>query len=409
MAHTPAREPGHTDPTIGKAKAYLREFSYGKGLDRSNKYTEHFGLALKMFAVDRNAEINRGTKTGPKVNLGGVYDWPMKVQLGVAAPPPAPPAPEARRKIWFYSAPGSGADANVGPAYDVGEFCRTVLHLNHVPLVYPKGGYLGVMGGDPGLSYNEVIAAEGQSLELALGHNPDIADPELEMWFCAYSQSADGMEDELVHLFGDGGIYASLRSRINGVIQYGNPSRQPGPTKVGNTPPGWGISRKTRPDWLKAFVWDITAETPNGPDTYACTTDDTALPLFYEWFVKAETSLTFMAYSAGIIIPALTSYLGFVGIFAGPAIAAAAGLSLGFVGQLIQSFGGDPTQSPNPELVHDLSAQGMLTPQGVILLFKTLAALPGIQTHGSYYDPHPEFNGRNGIQVGCDIVAAFRR
>ncbi len=70
-----------------------------------------------MFAVHRNAEINRGLNPDPKVNLGGVYDWPMKVQLGVVQPSPPP---VARRKIWFYSAPGSGADANVGPAYDVG-------------------------------------------------------------------------------------------------------------------------------------------------------------------------------------------------------------------------------------------------------------------------------------------------
>jgi hypothetical protein len=58
----------------------------------------------------------------------------MYVQLGVIQP--APP-PADRRRVWFYSTPGLGADANVGPAFDLGEFCRTVPHLNHIPLVFP--------------------------------------------------------------------------------------------------------------------------------------------------------------------------------------------------------------------------------------------------------------------------------
>jgi hypothetical protein len=38
-----------------------------------------------------------------------------------------------------------------------------------------------------------------------------------------------------------------------------------------------------------------------------------------------------------------------------------------------------------------------------------LAALPGIQTHGEYHLTKPEFGGRTGVQVGCDILTAFRR
>jgi hypothetical protein len=43
-------------------------------------------------------------------------------------------------------------------------------------------GYLGLMGGDPGLSYDEVIAAEGARLEQELEDNPDIGDPDVELF-----------------------------------------------------------------------------------------------------------------------------------------------------------------------------------------------------------------------------------
>lgn len=325
------------------------------------------------------------------------------------------------RKIWFYSAPGSGVPWWVGPPFDTGEWCKSVLHINHQPVGYPIGGYLGLMGGDPGLSYNDVITDEGNELARLLSINPDLpvkpADGSdyrwepggFELWFCAYSQAADGMEDALVRLFGDGGPLQWLRPAINGSIMFGNPSRQPGPTRVGNNPPGWGISRKPRPAWLEALTWSITAETPNGPDMYACTQDGNLLPLFYEWFVKANTTMTFAAYTAGIIIPAIVSYIPFAEFVIGPILAGAAGLGLDFIQELIQGFGGNAAVSPNPELVNDLSAQGLLTPQGIVQLIATLAALPGIQTHGSYYDPHAEFGGRTGVQVAQDIVASFRR
>ena len=61
------------------------------------------------------------------------------------------------------------------------------------------------------------------------------------------------------------------------------------------------------------------------------------------------------------------------------------------------------------KLRNDLSAKGLLTIGGITKLFKTLAALPGIDTHGRYWEPRPEFGGRTGIQVGCDVLASFHR
>lgn len=325
---------------------------------------------------------------------------------GQSAPPPA----KEHRPIWVLSLPGSGGWWGVGPGFDVGEWVKKDFNLNHQPVGSPIGGYLGLLGGDPGLSYNEVIEAQGREVERLLAANPDIVNPKFELWIFAYSQSADGAKETVARLFGDGGRFRHLRNRINGLVLFGDPTRRPGPTRVGNNPKGWGIARKTFPVWLEAKTWSITT---NG-DMYACTTDDTLLPLFYEWFVKAETELSFVGYSAGILIPAISSYLGLASPLLGAlglaplaALAGTAGLGLGTLGQLLGSYGGGA--SPNPELVDALSAKGLLTPAGIRKVVATLAALPGIQTHGEYHLPKPEFDGRTGLQVAYEIVRDFRR
>jgi hypothetical protein len=254
-------------------------------------------------------------------------------------------------------------------------------------------------------------------LEHCLAVNPDIGDPELELWFSGYSQSADGMEDALVKLFGDGGTYAELRSRINGSIEFGNPSRQPGPARIGNdaytNPPGWGIARKVRPDWLKAVTYSITTQSPGAPDFYAAC-DDEIRPLFYEWFILAETEVPFVVYTAQIVIPAVLNliapFLGQLGGLANPLatgiLAGASGLPADLLGILVSGVAGARKQ-PNPKLIELLSVKGVLTnlPQLLGLLTK----VTGVNTHNEYDQPKAEFGGRTGIQVAREIVADFRR
>src|SRR4051794_32067961 len=98
------------------------------------------------------------------------------------------------RPIWGYSAPGSGVPWWIGPPFDLGEWCKNVLNLNHQPLGYDIGGYLGLMGGDPKNSYNDIIAQEDAELEKQLDRCPDINNPDVEFWFYCYSQSAEGMK-----------------------------------------------------------------------------------------------------------------------------------------------------------------------------------------------------------------------
>lgn len=328
----------------------------------------------------------------PFLNLPatGVANYATQVALGAIAPT-APPPP-AHRPIWFYSAPGSGADWWVGPSFEVGKWCQDVLHLNHQPVGFAKGGYLGLMGGDPTFSYNDVIGFEGAELERLLDSNPDVQAAlrkaqaaqsagvhvvwvdgvDWEGWFSGYSQSADGMEDALVRLFGDGGKYALLRSRINGVIQFGNPSKRT-----------TGIARKPRPEWLYSLVHNL-----NHPNDFYAEAPDNIRPPFYKLIVEADTELPFFVHVMKVALPVIAG-LPFIGAFLAPIMAIANPL-MGLIN--------GPDEPVDKQLVALLSAQGVLT--HIPDLLQLVGALPGIQAHGDW-GPF--------VQPACDIVASFRR
>ena len=349
-----------------------------------------------------DAAFTREMQRRLKLPQTGEFDEITAARVGYAGVIAAP-----RRKIWIYTAPGSGADWWVGPSFELGEWCKKVLRLNHQPVGYPKGGYLGLMGGPPDLSYLDVIASLAAELRRLLWANPDVQeamaarrlDPkapvDVELWFSGYSQSADGIEDALEELFGDGGEFELIRDCINGVLQFGNPSKDK-----------TGIARKARAPWLHALIRNITTT----GDFYAEATDEIR-PLFYEWFIRAETELPFVVYSAQIIIPALLNLVapflgGLASPLAVPILAGATGVGGGLLGTVIGGVLGAKSK-PNPKLIELLTIQGVLT--NIPQLITLLAALPGLQAHGEYHLPKPEFDGRTGVQVACDTVAAFRR
>lgn len=440
MTLKPPSKPGDRDPIIREAREALGRFGYASFLesepiDDPDIYTDGFGDALRAYARATNNHVRTGQRSGPYVTTSGAFDWTVCVQLGLYSVPTLAPSqvaeeksaatldlpPRVYRPIYFFSAPGSGANNLIGPSNDVGIRVFDWLNINHRRLNFPIGGYLGALGGDASLSYLEVIAAEGADLELQLGQAIDESRERnslnsIEFWFSGYSQSADGMKKAVVRLFQDGGRFAEFRSRINGLILFGDPSRAPGPVKrgagrEGYHPRGWGIARYDSPQWIDDLTWSITTD----GDMYACTEDDTLLPGFYAWFVRAETTFSFVQFSAALIVPAIASYLNIFGPLLGGifgsagavVIAGRAGISFSFLEAILRSGAID-----DPEIVrlrNDLSAQGMLSTAGIAKLIRTLAALPGVDTHGRYGDRRPEFGDRSGLEVGYDIVAGFRR
>ena len=370
----------------------------------------YFGESEAAFVreLQRRLGIVQDGVFGDRTAAAAGYRWP-----GASAPPVV----VQRRPIWLYSAPGSGAPWWLGPSFDLGQMVagagfngpgRQSLRINHQPIGYPIGGYLGLMGGDPRLSYLDVITAQRAELRRLLRDNPDVqralaartsnptAPVDVELWLSAYSQSADGMREAVLYLFGDGGEFAAIRDRINGLLLFGDPAT-----------PGTGIARKTFPQWLERLVVDINVSN----DFYAAA-KDRVRPLFYEWFIQAETELPFVVYSAQIILPAIANLIPILGPLAGPffPLLLAGQLGLTALLPLLTGVVGGVTgtaQRPNPKLVEMLSAQGILS--SLPDLFALLLALPGLQSHGAYHLPVAEFGGRTGPQVAYDHIAGFTR
>lgn len=348
-------------------------------------------------------EFERRTKQ--KVD-GEVSDADL-AKLGIANGAPSPDS-----TLVIFTSPGSGAEWWIGPSFEVGEWAKRELGAEHWPLGYPKGGYLGLMGGDPRHSYLDVIGFCRDELARRIREDvPSLKSPKpgTKIVLSGYSQSAEGIAVAAAELFGDGGEFEHLRPYLVAVILFGSPIRQEGPTKVGNNPVGSGISRKDLPAWLQAVIWDVVTETPNAPDFYAACDDDIR-PLFYEWFVEAETELPFVIYTAQVIIPAILNFVApFAGVIApnNPLVTIPLrmlGLTDDLIIPLLRGIA-KSKEEPNPELVKLLSVEGVL--KNLPNLLTLLKALPGIQTHGEYHIPKPEFNHRTGIQVGCDVVRAL--
>lgn len=330
----------------------------------------YFGSDEKRFVEEMQRRL---LADGKPVSAPGVfgdreasatgYKW-----NGTITPPPSRP----HRPIWIWSAPGSGAPSNVGPPWLVGEDCRNILNLNHQTLDYPIGGYLGLMGGDPANSYNDIGVFLKNQLRNRIINCPDLNNPALEMWWVFYSQSADLGLQAIVEFFGDGGEFEHLRSRINGIICFGNPATQ-----------DTGIARKVFPAWVNRLTRNVNHDN----DFYAVAKDHIR-PLMYEWFIEADTEVPFVVYSAQVIIPALTGLL--------PGVGQLMEMPLSLLLSAIPGGQGGAKKAPNPELIKLLSVQGLLT--SIPDLMGLIAALPGLQAHGMY-----------DHRTGYDIVAGFRR
>lgn len=344
----------------------------------------------------------------------GVFDQQTASRVGYKGV-----APAVHRKIWIYTAPGSGADWWLGPSFDLGERCKNTLHLNHQPLAFAKGGYLGFLGGDPGFSYNEVTYDQYKSLEYNLDHNPDAQEAlrqaasgvpaakiEFEMHASGYSQSADGMEDALEVLFGDGGFvhpgdpthtpsppgkYRPIRDSLKLVVQFGNPSTK-----------GTGIAAKVRPAWLDAKIRNVNYVN----DFYAVAPDEIRRE-FYAIIVQADMSLPFFVHVLKIAGPVILQTIPILGGFLGPlaplVIAGATGLNafLPLLTGLVGQAQGAGDEAVDRKLIEMLSAAGLI--KNVPGLIGLIAALPGLQAHGGYpFDPVM-------MNRAYDFIASFRR
>lgn len=399
------------------AKRYAKDYAFLLG-----PRDGYFGLNEKSFVCEmqRRLGIVIDGKFGDRTASRVGYIWNGQS---------APPVVEARRPIWFYSCPGSGADFWLGPSHDVGQMVcgkgfnepnRKSLRINHQPVKFEKGGYLGLLGGDPKFSYIEVIASQKASILWLLQNNPDVIkamaarrlDPkakvDVELWFSGYSQSADGLCDAILDLFGDDGEFFLIRDRINGLICFGNPAT-----------PVTGIARKIYPAWLNKLIFNINTV----DDFYAVAKDDIR-PAFYAEIIKAEMELPFFVYLLQIAVPIIMKWAATFIPFLAPL--------LGGFGPMVQlglgMINGLQNVSNNPLFGNLLGQAGdsddglakdiedILSPTGIweniTGLIMLVGSLGGLASHGAYHatmPPRPEFDNKTGTQFAYDHIANFTR
>ncbi|MCV7424322.1 hypothetical protein H7K45_27615 [Mycobacterium yunnanensis] len=154
MAWAPASRPGDTDPLIPKAKQKLAGNSYGKaiGTDRSTTYTEAFGAALTQYGINVHADVLKGKRAAPDVNTTGVFDWAIKTQMQLLAPP-APPKPWEPR-IPAFCFRGTGGIVGLDPVSRVCQRLGGLVEEINTPWAATMGGIpVGASGGigDPSM------------------------------------------------------------------------------------------------------------------------------------------------------------------------------------------------------------------------------------------------------------------
>lgn len=333
-----------------------------------------------------------------------------------------------RNGAWNYNMPGSGADRTVGPAHQVAVHADKVHGIRDQGVDFAQGGYMGFMGGDAKLSFVESNQDMGKSLYQMHDANPDLQNllrqhragkpitQDLDLFYGAYSKSATGIWNWLEEAFGPGGRYHEAAGWIRFVYNFGDPSKQPAPKDGGSPgwfPPGRGIDRRDRPQWLKDKVVSIT----NPLDFYAVVPDnDPIRPLFFEEIITADAELPYFVHLLNIGIQSAAQWIPVFGPILktfSPAATSMLALGANLTPMLTNQLGGlmGQAQNANHDTDVDKKLIEMFSMQGLIktmpALIGLIQALPGLQNHGMYHVPFPELNNRSGEQVGRDLFDLF--
>jgi len=214
---------------------------------------------------------------------------------------------------------------------------------------------------DPTHSYVEMVN-EGATEAMRLAQ-PIIGNKIL----IGYSGGADAMTEFLWRW------PESRRHEIRCVIGIGDPSRRPGPTLLGDNPPGQGIAGRWAPEW----VWPRYYNFCLPGDMYCCAPVPSLQPVFYQVLTRAELSFDFAVY----LFNFFTSELGQILLGARKSDMPGAGVLSGIAGLVMPS---GLVQAPMvlfgllPTLINSL-----------VSLIKFLAT----NDHGRYHEPNPAWGG----------------
>lgn len=197
-----------------------------------------------------------------------------RLGLNFDQPPPLP-----TNLPFFYTASGTWATPFMGPPFDTGWQLEQRGLVRNQPVGYPAAGFLYP---NPFMSYNESVALGVAELTRLILMNAG------GFYLCGYSQGAEVVV-RVLRLMLPGQPLAHRAGDLLGVIQFGSPCRPPGPTRVGNNPPGAGIAGFYTPEQFRSRTYDFVLD----GDMYATTTDDTLLHLGYQALTPLELDLPF--------------------------------------------------------------------------------------------------------------------
>ena len=307
MAYIPPNKVGQTHDKISDAKAYLEpRFTHAKiiGTDRSDVITAEYLEAQQIFNARVHADFLKGRRPAgyPDLNPGDTsFDWATQKNMGLLATTAPPPS---RQPLGFYSFTGTWGAWNNGFGSDVGVRVDQ-RKFQHQGLGFDTNAFL--IGNDPGHSYIDMLN-DGENEYWKFGRYD-----RRRKVLSGYSGGANCVAQVLNHWAAD------RRNEIAAVLQFGDPSRPPGKTLLGNDPGGHGISEDFPPDWVLNRYYSFTIDGDMNPNAVGL------LPVFYDILSRLEATPEFAMYFFQLLVGQLggltTIGSQMLGVGGNPAIA----------------------------------------------------------------------------------------
>ncbi|AHJ86315.1 lysin B [Mycobacterium phage 32HC] len=298
----------------------------------------------------RNIQVHLAKTEDPKYNREpGVLTYDCKVRLGVIVPAPA--APDKR---FVQQGVGFSTDA--------------------------------FLMGDPTHSYVDAVReGSAELLRLAL---PMVGVPKIGL---AYSMGGDVLRAALEKWPAD------RRGEWSLFGVFGNPSKRPGPTLLGNDPGGQGISGVWYPEWTTGRLYDFTLPGDMYPNSVGL------LPQIYQILVRMEASVEFALYLFNLLTSSFgPALLGLAAGGLGPATAGFGALSSIRSMVTIGGLGMAPATSAG-----DVNLMAMITNIPAIIQ-SIAAALKFVQTNAHYHyhdQPQPYWRGLTGVDCAAQVIS----
>jgi peptidoglycan hydrolase-like protein with peptidoglycan-binding domain len=332
---------------------------------RTNVYDEPTSAAVMEF------QFRAGLRAD------GIADYTTKVRLGVVVV-------AAPVLTTFLSVTGTGGARDNGFGFDVGVRLDPK-RFRHQPVGYNTSAFL---MGDPTHSYRDAEFDGVNELNRLCEYDRG------PKWVSGYSMGANVVADWLNQWPTD------RASEIKGVIQFGDPSRPPGKTLLGNDPGGHGISEHFPPDWVLNRYYSFSIDGDMYPNATGL------LPQLYQILVRLEATPEFAMYLFGLLLNSVTGQFTqaggqLLGLIPGGNLLGAGALS-GLLPMLTP--GGITTNPAQTGQQVNLLAMILNIPAIVQTIVTALQFLI-TGAHGHYGD-QPVFGGLTGVDRAVQIVQA---